>query len=501
MSLLLRTRSDNRPLTLDRVLAQGGEGAVWATDRPGLLAKIHHAPDAALCAKLDALVAAAPDDGRRALGVPAVAWPRDLVVDGSGTVRGFLMARVRSEVTLLHVAVPRLRRKTVPHLTWYGLHSIAAALARAVGAVHAGQSVVGDLRAENALVDPSGAVTLIDADSFQITVEGKLLPCAVGSEGMTPPELIDHDFATIPRRPEHDAFGLAVLIHMVLLGHHPFHGVWREAGEPPPVDDIIRRGLWPRLPQSPLAPLPDAVPFEALAPDLRTLFNRCFYGGHSRPDSRPTPAQWVAALSAAQDRLEPCLVHDHHLIDADRTACPWCALAARTGIDLFPAPPAPPGPAASAEVRQSDPVLVHRRLLRALRLGDDDAAGRLWARTPGLRSHPAIPPEAAARAAAAAHTVDRLHRLAAAIRRPATPSATLAALWDESLAAHPLAAEPAAENLTLADHGRRATARAEALAALDDALARNDGTAFTAAWATATGLFPANHWELRERRR
>lgn len=496
----LYTRSDGRPLGLMHPLARGGEGTIWAIDRPGLLAKLHHTMTPMLLDKLEIIVAAAPEDGRRDLGVPAVAWPRDLVVDGAGAVRGFVMARVRSDITLLHVAVPRLRRRVAPHLSWYGLHGIAAALARAVALVHSVGVVVGDLRGENALVDASGAVTLIDTDSVQIPVPGGVLPCPVGSEGLTPPELIDHDFGAVARTPHHDAFGLAVLIHMLLLGHHPFQGVWRDSGEPPVIDALVKRGLWPLLPEHPIDPPPGVPPFAALGPRLQALFVRAFRDGARTPAARPGPEEWEAALAEALPRLEPCLTNEHHVVDRAAAACPWCALQAETGVDLFPPPPSGSALGSGDALGRHDPPLAHRRLERALRLGDEVMAGRLWNRLPDLHQHPEITPETAALAARAASRLERLERLAAAARRPGTPSASLAALWDEDLATHALAAEPSVDGLPLAEVGRRAKRRTAALAALDRALTAEPPPACSDAWAAAEAEFPAGHWELRERR-
>ena len=71
-------------------------------------------------------------------------------------------------------------------------------------------------------------VALIDADSFQFSLNGKSYPCVVGVPDFTPPELHGKNLASVQRTIEHDNFGLAVAIfHLLFMGRHPFAGRYR----------------------------------------------------------------------------------------------------------------------------------------------------------------------------------------------------------------------------------------------------------------------------------
>src|ERR1051326_5722305 len=58
--------------------------------------------------------------------------------------------------------------------------------------------------------------------------------CEVGVETFTPPELQGTDFTQIIRTPNHDSFGLAIMIFLMLfMGRHPFAGRYLAQGDMP----------------------------------------------------------------------------------------------------------------------------------------------------------------------------------------------------------------------------------------------------------------------------
>ncbi len=75
------------------------------------------------------------------------------------------------------------------------------------------------------LVSEGATVALIDADSFQFTINGRAYPCVVGVPDFTPPELQGRDLKTVTRTKDQDHFGLAVAIFQLLaMGKHPYAG-------------------------------------------------------------------------------------------------------------------------------------------------------------------------------------------------------------------------------------------------------------------------------------
>src|ERR1700741_4504181 len=244
--LVLRRRSDGAPLRLDPPLEIGAGGEARVLGVPGdptLVAKLYRDPTLARARKLARMVEAPP-----ALAGASLAWPVDLLTDlNGGRFAGFLMPRAEGP-RLFELYNPVSRRRSAPLFDWGLLHRAGASLAAAFDALHGHGYVVGDVNESNLLVSPHDAsVTLVDADSFQVRDPlGAIYRSAVGKAEFTPPELQGSNFGEVDRAPEHDRFGLAVLLFLLLMeGTHPFAQRFEGDAEALPVEDRIRRGLYP----------------------------------------------------------------------------------------------------------------------------------------------------------------------------------------------------------------------------------------------------------------
>ncbi|MCH2394741.1 helix-hairpin-helix domain-containing protein [Oceanibaculum sp.] len=397
------------PVVLGSVLAEGGEGRLCATDRPGLVAKLYHRLLPERGEKLAALLR------HPARSVEGVAWPVSALRDEAGRTIGFLMPRIEGAQPLTVLANPRLRLAQAPGFTWYHLHVAARRLAGLVGRLHEAGIVIGDLKPENLLIDARARLTLIDADSVQFSLAGQVHRCAVGAEGFVPPELVGQDLAAIDRSQSHDRFALGVLIHMLLLGHHPFAGIWQGPGDPPSLDGLVRAGHYPGLAISPQRPGPFAMTPNALHPALRGLMRRCFVDGHRRPEARPSPAEWGAALDEALGDLVLCADDTGHFKAASAGPCPWCARRVALGIDSFPASDAAPD-------------LIAGDLRKALQAGDLMRQAFLWSHHPLLWQHKEFAGEAD-RLGLMAAALPAVMRLKAVLERSPDDAEALVAAW------------------------------------------------------------------------
>jgi len=148
-----------------------------------------------------------------------------------------------------------------------------------VRALHGRGYVVGDVNESNILVGHSALITLVDTDSFQVcgSRPRQHVPVPRGQARVHPAGAKGKRFTSIDRTPEHDRFGLAVLIFQLLMeGTHPFAGLYRSGEDPPPYEARIACGQFPygnrRGPYRPI-------------PDRSTLRN-----------ARPEPAQALPSL-------------------------------------------------------------------------------------------------------------------------------------------------------------------------------------------------------------
>ncbi|MBV8885544.1 MAG: tetratricopeptide repeat protein [Chroococcidiopsidaceae cyanobacterium CP_BM_RX_35] len=343
----LQRQSNEQIITLDlsSPVGQGGEARIYAvsTDE-SLVAKVYHKPQEAHAHKLMAMVANPPENPMASQGKISIAWPTDLLqtVDGSQRVVGFLMPYVQGMHSILEFYNPKTRRQKCPFFSYRYLHRTARNLAAAVGALHTRGYCVGDMNESNILVSDTALVTLVDTDSFQVREpnSGVVYRCPVGKPEFTPPELQGKNFGQLDRIPEHDLFGLAVLIFQLLMeGTHPFSGIFRGAGDPPPYEARIRAGhfVYSCRRSVPYRSAPTAPPFEILHPTLQQLFVRCFEEGHEQPQMRPSAETWQSALKEAENTLVVCTANGHHRYGNHLKACPWCERAlALGGRDPFP---------------------------------------------------------------------------------------------------------------------------------------------------------------------
>ncbi|MBN1813832.1 MAG: SUMF1/EgtB/PvdO family nonheme iron enzyme [Anaerolineae bacterium] len=351
--------SKRRPIELGRQIGRGGESDIYhVADHPDYLIKVYTTPHVAVYErKLAWMLDHPPDDPTDQQEHVSFAWPLAMLYDEKGAFVGYLMPCIQSAVTALKVFNPRLRAQTLPNFDRRYLHRAARNLAAVVEALHARNYVIGDLHESNVMVTSSALVTLIDTDSFQVEADGQLYPCIVGKPEYTPPELQGKSFQRVKRTPEHDHFGLGVLIFQLLMeGNHPFRGQWLGSGDPPPLEEKIRRGLFPYFTgaSGPVAPPPTGLALETLHPEIVHLTRRCFVDGHQQPDLRPTPGEWKQVLATAEGNLVAC--SQGHYYSNYLDTCPQCRTQAAPRqrprpVTSRPVPmpvprPAPPIPAA-----------------------------------------------------------------------------------------------------------------------------------------------------------
>lgn len=329
--MILHT-AQGMPVELGAEAGRGGEATVYrVVGQPNLLAKIYSPePRPNYPSKLAWMILHRPENPTAHLNHASLAWPDNLLFDSKRGLRGYCMPFVDQAVPLLDVFNPRRREHILPQFDRRYLHRTARNLAAALGALHRSGYVAGDVNESNVLVTPAALVTLIDTDSFQVREKRGgsdiVYPCPVGKPEYTPPELQGKSLAEVVRVPDHDTFGLAVLIFQLLMGgSHPFRAKWLGQGDPPPLEKRIADGDFPyaQFHSIPIAPPPNAPDLDTLHPWLGELFRRCFIDGHRSPRWRPSPELWVKAIDEAEAALVCC--SEGHFYTSQLSTCPYCA--------------------------------------------------------------------------------------------------------------------------------------------------------------------------------
>jgi len=327
---------EGRTVQLGARLGEGGEGVVHelALD-DSAVAKVYHQPlTPQRAAKIRAMMAMGAGPLAR-----FTAWPRALLFLRPGVPVGLVMPRVIAHRVIHQLYSPKSRRMHFPRADWRFLVRVATNLARAVAAVHDSGCVIGDVNPSGVLVAQDAQVRLIDCDSFQICAEGTHYLCHVGVPHFMPPELQDKDLTGVVRTVDHDVFGLAILVFLLLfMGRHPFAGRFLGSGEMPIERAIAEyRFVYGRNAASARMEQPPGTPsLDIASAGIAALFERAF-GPRFKPQDRPTALDWVAGLAALEQKLTQCPFSPSHVHLSDLRACPWCEMEARSRVPLFTA--------------------------------------------------------------------------------------------------------------------------------------------------------------------
>lgn len=324
-----------RQIHLDALIGQGGEGAVYGIrSSEDLVAKVYHRP-------------LTPDRAAKIQFMSSLssgilnqvsAWPTGLLLAKSGRAPvGLLLPRVKNAKDIHKLYSPKSRLTEFTRADWRFLVRACTNTARAFGAVHATGSIIGDINEGSVLVAPDATVKLIDCDSFQITDQGKRYLCEVGVETFTPPELQGKNLRQTVRTVNHDSFGLAVMLFLLLfMGRHPFAGRFLGRGDMPIPKAIseLRFAYSAMRADVQMDRPPNTPALSIVGDEVAFLFERAF-AKQMINGGRPEPQDWVQALVGLEKNLIQCRTnpsHWHH----KAIACPWCPMEAATRAELFP---------------------------------------------------------------------------------------------------------------------------------------------------------------------
>ena len=213
---------------LVKELAKGGEGTVYTTDNPSLVAKIYHKPNATVEQKLLCMLRHPLDpkaDGIHLL----IAWPQAVLYENDVFV-GYTMPLVNDTYPIYIVARNNPQHnqdchKVFPKYDWRYSLMVAYHLAWAVNYIHEHDYIVGDMNSNNIVIHGDGTVTILDVDSFDITDPdtGTRYPCNVGISEFLAPELQGRDLRRASFTKQSDDFALAIHIFILLMNNcHPF---------------------------------------------------------------------------------------------------------------------------------------------------------------------------------------------------------------------------------------------------------------------------------------
>jgi DNA-binding helix-hairpin-helix protein with protein kinase domain len=306
--------------------ASGGAGEVYRAEGPDgteYCVKLLTKPKPDDFEKLGHILAHAPNAPEAGWG--KLCWPMDLVhkqrvaepagyvmplaIDGSVQLSN--LTNLRWPGTDRPELAGKVDRKSADGLK--NRLAIALNISAAVKYIHALGHVFVDLKPQNILISPEGKVSVVDVDSIQLELGSKIYWGPLGSPDYMPIECYGMEYGKGPAiKQSWDCFALAVIIYEILLGIHPYTGTLKPtAPHCPEIADLIKAGMYVHgANRSQFQVIPP--PHEGLAKlptQLATLFSNAF--GSTKPEGRPSAADWGKALFAAAKAtgasLEPAI--------------------------------------------------------------------------------------------------------------------------------------------------------------------------------------------------
>jgi DNA-binding helix-hairpin-helix protein with protein kinase domain len=226
------------------------------------------------------------------------AWPLAKVYDQEDCFVGFAMENFKKgnrPLRSLFSSTPTKPRD-------YSLFlEVSRNLAAAVSALHKRHIKVGDLQLDNVLVSKTGAISILDTDSFNFAFEGETYRSPLACLQFVPPELLGVRLASVDRLVHHDSYSLAVILFMLMLsGNHPYQGKYiGKKGTPLTLLQKVAKNYTPYFRDNlrDFQVRESSPPLDLIPPELRDLFHRCFIVGHKRPKRRPKAAEWQKAIT------------------------------------------------------------------------------------------------------------------------------------------------------------------------------------------------------------
>jgi DNA-binding helix-hairpin-helix protein with protein kinase domain len=323
-----------KEVRLGQELGKGGEGTVFSIpDEPGQVAKIYSTPPDP--PKIQKLTAMAENASPALLRIAA--WPVGLLVDTKGTICGFVMPRIVARRDIHELYSPKSRAEAFPEANFEFLTHVGANIARVFAVVHEAGHVIGDVNHGNLLIGTDGTVVLIDCDSFQIATKLRTFTCDVGVPVFTAPELQGRSFRGLARTPNHDHFGLAVLLfHLLYMGRHPFAGRYAGPGDMP-IEKAIseyRFAYGPDRAGYRMERPPGTISLETLGLPIAGNFVRAF-GPTGSNGGRPDAQSWITLLENLKGGLRTCSTAKWHQYPRELNSCPWCDIEGKTAVRLF----------------------------------------------------------------------------------------------------------------------------------------------------------------------
>ena len=207
--------SDGKAVLLAEKINTGAEGLVFKTNDSTMVAKVYHrgVMTPLRWLKLTRM-------SKLGLKAKGVCWPDELLYNSNHEPVGFTMPRAEGYTLGSVFDGQDALLERFSDWTRASVVQAAQQVFEKMIYLHLCGILIGDIQLKNAMIKSPEEVYLIDMDSVQL----EDLPCPVGTEEFTPPELWDTSFQSFLRSPLHEDYSCGILaFSMLFCGQHPYN--------------------------------------------------------------------------------------------------------------------------------------------------------------------------------------------------------------------------------------------------------------------------------------
>jgi hypothetical protein len=281
---------DGSVIVLVDKISTGAEGIVFRTTDPKWVAKIYH-KGVITPLRWRKLIHMT----KTGISAKGICWPSVLLYSFNNGPVGYLMQTAEGNTLGTIFDGPDAILDHFPEWQRIDVLQTAAHIIEKVAYLQLHGVLIGDIQLKNMMMKDSENVFLIDMDSVQV----EDMPCPVGTEDYTPPELWDFSFSEILRRPFHEDYSCGILVFSILFcGQHPYA---QRLGKETLREEILANSF-PYLTNSSAESMIPVGGYDkiwvALTENLKIMFIEAFSRG-----KRFEPIEWYSAITEYRDLL------------------------------------------------------------------------------------------------------------------------------------------------------------------------------------------------------
>jgi len=284
-------------ILLSEKISTGSEGLVFRTQDPRMVAKIYHrgVMTALRWMKLTRMT-------KMGLLAKGICWPTSLLYNQNHEPVGYLMP-IAEGCTLGSVFDGQdAITERFPEWDRNSVVQAACQVFEKIIYLHLHGILIGDIQLKNIMIKSASEVYLIDMDSIQL----EDLPCPVGTEEFTPPELWDRSFSTFLRTSLHEDYSCGILAFSLLFcGQHPYN---QRLGKETLREEIAALAFPYKCGESDNSGIPLGG-YDKIWQVIPSNLQKMFYGAFSE-GKRFQTVEWYAALDSYKDQLSSSFFPD-----------------------------------------------------------------------------------------------------------------------------------------------------------------------------------------------